>query len=123
MASERPVDLNEQERREFPRIRAFGELHGRPVPLQVTLVLEDLSLGGFSIESPLDFRPGVEYWFELIGRDGAAMLRAICMHCAGTSPFYGADYFAGFRFARTDEKDIEAIGAMVDGLLTARTSG
>jgi hypothetical protein len=53
------------ERRHSSRIRIFGDLHGRVVQLDVLVVLRDISAGGFAIESPQIFQPGVEHTIEL----------------------------------------------------------
>jgi hypothetical protein len=121
MPPDQPVETEVAERREFPRIRLFGDLHGRPVPLQVTLVLQDISVGGFSVESPIDFRPGVQFWFELIGSGSSAMLRATCLHCVRANPFYGDVFFAGFQFTRSEERDLEGIWTMVNDVLKSRS--
>ena len=58
------------ERRRSSRIRIFGDLHGRVVTVDTLIVLRDISLGGFAIESPQSFLPGAEHIVELTAPTG-----------------------------------------------------
>jgi PilZ domain len=58
------------ERRRSPRIRIFGDLHGRVVQMDVLVVLRDISTGGFAIETSELFEPGVEHTVELTAPTG-----------------------------------------------------
>jgi len=109
----------ERDRRQHPRIRAFGHVHGRPAQLELSLELQDISAGGFSVESPIAFPLDTEFWFEFTANVGWAMLRAKCMHCVKASPLYGDVYFAGFRFVSCDQKDSRAITDLVNRVLEA----
>ena len=62
------------ERRQSSRIRIFGDLHGRVVQLDVLVVLRDIGAGGFAIESPQMFQPGVEHTIELSAPTGKQLV-------------------------------------------------
>ena len=110
-----PADPSE--RRYYPRVRLCGEVNGRPVPMQIPLVLQDISLGGFAVEGAIGFSPGAVHWFELTATVGWAMVKAICVHCVHADPLYGDVYFAGFEFDQKDEKEQRAVAALVSKVL------
>jgi hypothetical protein len=62
------------ERRQSSRIRIFGDLHGRVVQADVLVVLRDISAGGFAIESPQMFEPGIEHTIELSAPTGKQLI-------------------------------------------------
>lgn len=62
------------ERRQSSRIRIFGDLHGRVVQLDVLVILRDIGTGGFAIESPQMFHPGVEHTIELSAPTGKQLV-------------------------------------------------
>jgi hypothetical protein len=62
------------ERRQSSRIRIFGDLHGRVVQMDVLVILRDISVGGFAIESPQMFQPGVEHTIELTAPTGKQLV-------------------------------------------------
>jgi len=64
------------ERRRSSRIRIFGDLHGRVVQVDVLVVLRDISIGGFSIESPQTFQSGAEHTVELTAPTGKQFVAA-----------------------------------------------
>jgi c-di-GMP-binding flagellar brake protein YcgR len=110
-----------QDRRRFPRIRVYGSIAGRVEPLDDVLVVHDISLGGFAVESPLGFMAGSDHRFEFALPTGERLrLSATDVHCvrlnvAGSSPHY----FAGFAFDRVRGKDQRAIRDFVGAALRA----
>jgi hypothetical protein len=88
-------------RRRAPRVQLLGELHGRLVGLSLNLVVRDLSEGGFSIESPLQFPVGAKHLFNLaVGPDDSepVVVEAEVRH---SGPIAGVDakvYVTGLAF-------------------------
>lgn len=110
-----------QDRRHFPRIRVYGSVEGRIEPLDDVLVVHDISLGGFAVESPLGFMTGSDHQFEFTLPTGKRVrLTAIDVHCvrlnvAGSAPHY----FAGFAFDRVRLKDQRVIRDFMEAALRA----
>lgn len=95
-------------RRRFPRLEVMGRVEGQLMPLDVPLVVRDLSQGGFSTVSHIPFPPGSSHHFRFTTASGVeVMLDAMAVHCRLAAA--GADgnytYVTGFEFhssARTD---------------------
>ena len=110
-----------QDRRRFPRMRVSGSVEGRIEPLDDVLVVHDISLGGFAVESPMGFMTGSDHQFEFMLPTGERLrLTATDVHCvrldvAGSAPHY----FAGFAFDRVGVKNQRAIKDFVDAALRA----
>jgi hypothetical protein len=90
------------ERRQSSRIRIFGDLHGRVVQLDVLVILRDISVGGFAIESPQMFQPGVEHTIELTAPTGKQLVAsATVRQCVrqidaeDTLPYMASFIFSG----------------------------
>jgi hypothetical protein len=63
--------MHEQERRRSPRVQIFGKLHGQLVALEVPITVTEISLGGLTMESPIEFPDGVVHEFALTLGDGS----------------------------------------------------
>lgn len=88
------------------------------MPLDDGLRVQDISLGGFAVETPLGFMPGSEHAFEFTTTDGQqAVLRATNVHCMRINRRDGhAVYFAGFAFDRLRAEDRQAIDDLVNAV-------
>jgi hypothetical protein len=62
------------ERRRSPRIAILGRVHGHVVSLDIDITVRDISLGGLSFESVIEFPVGAEHEFRLTLGDGATVL-------------------------------------------------
>ena len=112
-----------KDRRLFPRIRVFTELHGRVMSLEEHTIVYDISLGGFALQSPVGFEPGSGHQFEFTTPDGQqAVLQATSIHCMRINrPDSDALYFAGFAFDRTRAADRRAIDMLVASLMVPQS--
>jgi hypothetical protein len=93
----------------------MGRLHGRIASLDVDVVVREISLGGLSMETPIQFADGAIHEFRLtLGDDSAVLLRGQVVHC---HPMERADgsiaYVSGVRFL-----DDEGPQDGVDGLIS-----
>ncbi|HUL74588.1 MAG TPA: PilZ domain-containing protein [Vicinamibacterales bacterium] len=96
------------DRRRALRLEVLNRLHARAITHDRPVIVREISLGGFSIESPLSFSPGSEHQFEF-GIDGGVpvTLKARAAHCRrlpGAADV--ATYIAGFAFV--DQSDVAA---------------
>ncbi len=112
--------MTRAERRTFPRIDVEHRLRAEAVSLGCLEVrIIDLSLGGFLIESPIAFEPGiVEHDFRLVSLGGrrATCIRAKCVHCArSTTSEEVPTYTCGFAFADASAPETQAnINALLE---------
>jgi hypothetical protein len=96
----------------------LGLIDGLIVPLDVPLVVRDLSLGGFSVQSPSPFMPGARHHFRFTAATReAVVLDGVAVHCHLVKPEASGQvsYMTGFEFlssARTDE----AVALLIDTL-------
>ena len=115
------------ERRQSSRIRIFGDLHGRVVQLDVLVILRDISTGGFAIESPQMFQPGVEHTIELTAPTGRQLVASAtvrqCVRQVDSEDVL--PYLASFVFANTIQTPgaIDAFIAELDILPVVQKPG
>jgi hypothetical protein len=105
-------------RRRFPRIEVMGLVEGRRVPLDVPLVIRDLSQGGFSAESAAPFVPGTHHQFRFTTAAGHEVaLSATVIHCrlASAGPDGQITYITGFEFHSSETTD-KSISTLMDTL-------
>lgn len=105
-------------RRRFPRLEVLGLVEGRRVPLDVPLVIRDLSQGGFSAESPVPFPPGTHHHFRFTTiAQNEVSIDATSVHCrlasADSDGHY--TYITGFEFLG-DETTDKTIATLIDAL-------
>lgn len=88
------------DRRQNPRVKLTAQVVARHVGRAESFVVDEASVGGFSIITPAPFEPDSEHHFRLAGPSGdAAIISAACRHCSriereGQAPAYRA----GFQF-------------------------
>ena len=65
-----------------------------------TFLVEEASLGGFSVRSDVVFEPGTEHQFRVTSPTGQlATIATVCRYCTLVSePHETARYLAGFQF-------------------------
>jgi hypothetical protein len=100
--SAQPTTDSASDRRQHPRIKLTGPIVGQPVGGGETFVVDEASLGGFSIRSRTPFDPESKYRFRLSSPSGqATVVAAVCRYCTAT-PGDGerepATYVVGFQF-------------------------
>jgi len=126
VSSQTASAIPDGDRRQWPRLRLTGELHGGLLPFAHVLAVRDVSEGGFAVEAPIAFVPGIQYLFEFstAGRKHRP-LKAVSVHCMRVSQGTGTCYLAGFEFMMSDAVDRQTIDAMLNdvrALLAARSS-
>jgi len=107
------------ERRQSPRVRILGRLHGQEVALATPVTVREISLGGLRVETPVPFPEGAEHAFHLTLGDGAAVtVSARAVHCQPVDTPDGPPlYLTGFRFVDdAPATDVGAIGGLLDKL-------
>lgn len=109
-------------RRSDLRLQILGQLYGHIVALDMPLVVQDLSAGGFAVESQISFFPGASHQFRFTTAAGTPIVvNAQAIHC---HPIVGPDgeprFLAGFEFLKDpDDSDAkEAVDALLDVALS-----
>jgi len=98
------------ERRRLPRVRVLSTLHGYEVELDAKVAVQEISTGGFSAESPVEFKPGTEHTFLFSRDDGEeTMVRCECRHIRPASRPGSTGYVAGFRFLLNQDENLKIL--------------
>ena len=99
------------DRRRHPRVAVMSRLRGYWVELDVTVTVRDVSLGGFSVLSPVPFPIGSAQSFLFSTVDGRETLALVeCRHCAPAADTGGpAVYLAGLQFQPQPADNLELI--------------
>jgi hypothetical protein len=86
---------------------------------QMSVVLHNVSRGGFAILAPAPFSPGDRYWFRFdLPSRKAINLRAVAVHSQPRKDAKGpAEYVSGWRFL------LENAAADIDRLVAAAGEG
>ncbi|MGQ0737257.1 MAG: PilZ domain-containing protein [Acidobacteriota bacterium] len=89
------------DRRNNPRVRILGRLHGRAIALEVPVTVTEISLGGMGIQTDAPFPTGAVHEFELtLGDESVVTLRGKVVHCQKV-PGEAGGFLSGVQF--TDE--------------------
>ena len=103
--------LDNKDRREHPRVKLSGGVTAKLVGTSEIFILDEASVGGFSIRSPKEFLPATTYRFRVESRSGqAAVVMAVCRHCLRME--HGGDaspYLVGFQFLPQDTQRLRII--------------
>jgi hypothetical protein len=98
------------ERRRLPRVRALSTLYGYAVELEAKVEVREVSVGGFSAESPVEFVAGSVYTFLFSIADGTeTMVRCECRHTRASQAGGTPRYIAGFQFLPNQEDSLRII--------------
>jgi len=102
------------ERRRLPRIAVLSALDGYGVDLDLKVTVLEISLGGFSVESPEPFVVGSEHAFLFSAADGReTMVRCQCRHVKMSGGLGKPTYIAGFEFLPQPAENLELIADTV----------
>ena len=114
-----PVDTC---RRRDLRLQILGQLYGYVVALDVPLAVQNLSPGGFAIESPIPFATGTSHQFRFTtDQQRPIVIGARTVHCMRyVTPRGQATYLIGFEFLF--EPDADAARAAIDQLFDGALS-
>ena len=108
-----------RERRRSARVAILGRLHGLAISLDVPVKVNDLSLGGMAIETPVAFPLGAVQEFQLtLGDDSAVVLRGRVVR-SQTVATTGAPpaFITGVQFIDDDESgDSAEVGHLIERL-------
>ncbi len=109
-------------RRRDLRLQILGQLYGQLLALDVPLAVQNLSGGGFAVESPIPFYTGTSHQFRFTTNEGRSVtVTAQVVHCMRfLSPAGEPRFLAGFEFVR--EADDTATQAAIDTLLDSALS-
>ena len=104
-----------RERRSAPRIQLFGKLHGHLVALDVPVTVTEISLGGLTVDTPLEFPVGAVHEFRLqLGDESTVLVKGRVMHCRKAGSVDGTPQFSvGIQFL-DDDADTHPVGDLID---------
>ncbi len=106
-----------QDRRRAPRVDAVGRVQGRIVSLDAEVRIREISLGGLSIESSMEFPVGAVHRFELCLGDGALVAVSAAARYSRQTGIGGAgNYITGFQFVEDESDQDVAVTQFVEGL-------
>jgi hypothetical protein len=112
-------------RRKNLRIEILGQLYGHVVALDVPLAVQNLSAGGFAVDSPIPFYAGTSHQLRFTTSEGQSVsIGAQTAHCLRVrTPQGDTRYLVGFEFTREadDPGDKEAIDTLLDSALSVLT--
>jgi hypothetical protein len=99
---------DEFERRSNPRIKMLTTITARLVGTHEMFVLDEASVGGFSVRSPTKFVPGTSYRLRLESATGqATVLQAVCRYCISVP--LEKTHVVGFQFVPQDRAKLRLI--------------
>lgn len=97
------------ERRRSPRVPVGGRAHGHAVELAQDVIIHDISLGGFLIESSEAFPSNALHQFRIAASNGAwtTMLTARSLHSRPKPGALSPSYLTGFEFVQPLGEDAQ----------------
>ncbi len=106
------------ERRRSARVAILGRLHGHAVSLDIPVKVNDLSLAGMAIETPMPFTIGAIQEFELtLGDESAVVLRGQVVRSHSSSPPGApAVFVTGIQFIDDEPSDGSEVGQLIERL-------
>jgi hypothetical protein len=106
------------ERRRSARVAILGRLHGHAVSLDIPVKVNDLSLAGMAIETPMPFSAGAIQEFELtLGDDTAVVLRGLVVRSDNISPpGVPAVFVTGVEFVDDEPSESDEVGHLMERL-------
>ena len=114
-----PRAFRPQDRRQTVRVSVLGALFGESAGLDRTLVLRDLSPGGFSVESPVPFLTGTRHRFHIVAGETRVEVEGIAIQSTPIPAEGRVDrYLAGFSFVIDSAERSAQIYALLDAVFT-----
>ena len=103
--------MSDQDRRRSPRVQIFGKLHGQLVAVDVPITVTEISLGGLSLETPIEFPVGIVHEFSLTLGDGSLVtVRGRVAHCRRIlMQDDSQNYAVGVQFIDDEAAEIDAV--------------
>jgi hypothetical protein len=94
------------ERRRSPRVDLVGKLHGEFVSVDLPILVREISLGGMSIETSVQFDIDTRQSFILTLGDGAGVLvKGRIVYSRRVDRGSGSVYVSGIQFLEDDGSD------------------
>jgi PilZ domain-containing protein len=112
------------ERRRYPRIEILGRIRGAVRPLDVPITLLNLSLGGFLMQTPMQYQIGETHEFQFtMAQKDPIVVRARIAHAMRVTVEHGPLYLFGLEFVDADASQSgPAIESLVSALQDSRGS-
>jgi Tfp pilus assembly protein PilZ len=106
------------ERRRYPRIEILGRVRGAVRPLDVQITMLNLSLGGFLMQTPMQYQIGETHEFQLtMAQKDPIVVRARIAHAMPVTVEHGPLFLFGLEFVETGERASKlAIESLVSAL-------
>ena len=105
------------ERRRYPRIEILGRVRGSVRPLDVPITLLNLSLGGFLMQTPMEYQIGETHEFQFtMGQKDPIVVRARIAHAMRVTVDHGPLFLFGLEFI---DADLRGTGAAIESLVSA----
>ena len=99
----------------------LSALEGYGVELDAKVTVREVSLGGFSVESPVAFSVGSEQTFLFSTPDSReTMVRCVCRHTRATGTTGTTLCVAGFEFLPNQDANLQIIVNLYDRLRRRR---
>jgi len=105
------------DRRRAPRVETHDRVRGRILTANAEIRIREISLGGMSLESDVEFPVGVVHEFELVLGDGATV--AVSAEARYSRPASSSDphrFVTGFQFVEAADVAETSVTEIVDGL-------
>ena len=112
------------ERRRYPRIEILGRIKGVVKPLDVPITLLNLSLGGFLMQTPMEYHIGEIHEFQFtMGEKEPLIVRARIAHAMRATVEHKPLYLFGLEFVDRDTRiGDEPVQSLVSALMTSPSS-
>jgi Tfp pilus assembly protein PilZ len=112
------------ERRRYPRIEILGRVHGSVRPLNVSITLLNLSLGGFLMQTPMQYHIGETHEFQFtMAEQNPVVVRARIAHAMRVTVQHDPLYLFGLEFVDADVRETQhAIESLVSALQDSQGS-
>jgi PilZ domain len=106
------------ERRRYPRIEILGRVRGSIRPLDVPITLLNLSLGGFLMQTPMQYQIGETHEFQFtMAQKDPVVVRARIAHAMRVTVDHGPLFLFGLEFVDADVRQAQqAIESLVSAL-------
>lgn len=105
------------ERRQYPRLEILGRIKGVVRPLDVSITLLNLSLGGFLMQTPMEYHVGEIHEFQFTMDDKEPLIvRARIAHAMRATVDHEPVYLFGLEFV---DRDTRAAAEPVQSLVSA----
>jgi hypothetical protein len=114
---EHPQVTATPERRRYPRIEILGRIRGSVRPLDVPITLLNLSLGGFLMQTPMQYQIGETHEFQFtMGQNDPIVVLARIAHAMRVTVDHGPLYLFGLEFV---DVDVRGSAAAIESLVSA----